>query len=129
MLLVADQGGPPRQPVPRGAHVDIGVADPVRRERVADDVPGPGGQERHRRLAVVDQEHQRRARGGGLGDPSRLGDPPHLDPVQIGAGPQPRDGRTAHLATGAGIMAAPDFLVQIWVLDVDVLEPLEAVGG
>jgi len=41
----------------------------------------------------------------------------------------PGDGRTAHLATGAGIMSAPDLLVQIWVLDVDVLEPLEAVGG
>ena len=41
----------------------------------------------------------------------------------------PGDGRTAHLGTEAGIMSAPDFLVQIWVLDVDVLEPLEAVGG
>ena len=41
----------------------------------------------------------------------------------------PGDGRTAHLATDAGILAAPDFLIQMWVLDVDVLEPLEAVGG
>ena len=37
--------------------------------------------------------------------------------------------RLLTLATEAGIMSAPDFLIQIWVLDVDVLEPLEAVGG
>ena len=41
----------------------------------------------------------------------------------------PGDRRLAHLATAAGIMSAPDFVVQVWVLDVDVLEPLEAVGG
>jgi uncharacterized protein (TIGR02677 family) len=41
----------------------------------------------------------------------------------------PGDGSVAHLATEAGIMAAPDFVVAIWVLDVDVFEPLEAVGG
>ena len=41
----------------------------------------------------------------------------------------PPEGRFAHLGTEAGVMTAPDFIVQIWVLDVDVLDAREAVGG
>jgi uncharacterized protein (TIGR02677 family) len=41
----------------------------------------------------------------------------------------PGDGRVAHLATEAGIMAAPDFVVQICLLDIDLFPELEAVGG
>jgi hypothetical protein len=41
----------------------------------------------------------------------------------------PGDGRVAHLATEAGIMAAPDFVVQIYLLDIDLFPELEAVGG
>lgn len=34
----------------------------------------------------------------------------------------PGDGRIAHLATDAGIMGSPDFIVQVCILDVDVLD-------
>ena len=68
VLGAAADGGHPRQEVLGCAHVDVHVVRAIRRHRGAEHVRGAGRQERHGRVGVVHDEHERRAGRERVGD-------------------------------------------------------------